>query len=549
MFPWFKKKEAAPIQEEKHKSSLATVTDLAYMMPSTMSTQEKAENTFAVAKPFPGVVPKKVKMASDAAVGEMYNYAAINTTFSEGIQFMGYPYLAELSQRPEYRRASETIAKEMTRKWITITYNSAGDKDDKITQIKQELERLNVQDLFRKASETDGFFGRAQLYIDVGLDLKGSNPKDVAELGMPLVLDKNKIGKGDFKRLLLIEPMWSYPNIYNAQDPLEPDFYKPSGWYVMGKEVHDSRLVTFVSREVPDILKPAYAFGGVSLSQMMKPYVDNWLRTRQSVSDLVQGFSVFGLKTNLAETLNMGGAQKLLSRINLFNQTRNNRGTYVIDKETEEFFNVSAPLSGLDQLQAQSQEHMSAVCGIPLVKLLGITPSGLNASSDGEMRCFYDFIEAQQEAVFRKPLLHILRLVQLSLFGEIDDNISFNFNPLWSLDEEHQAMVAQMMANTTSTYYQIGALKPIEIRRELARRADSSFNDLDLSDDALKPDPEGANVNVPVEQQPEQQQTSTRGRKPKSANPVPTTQAFTNKLAHVETPNVKGVKESNTNKL
>ena len=73
---------------------------------------------------------------------------------------------------------------------------------------------------------------------------------------------------------------------------LKPDGMIHSTWYVIaGKELHVSRFLTFVGREVPDMLKPAYSFGGLSIYQMLKPYVDNWLRTRQSVSDLVQKYS------------------------------------------------------------------------------------------------------------------------------------------------------------------------------------------------------------------------------------------------------------------
>ena len=102
---------------------------------------------------------------------------------------------------------------------------------------------------------------------------------------------------------------------------------------------------------------------------------------------------------------------------------RDNRGLMTIDKDTEEFVNVSAPIAGLDELQAQAQEHMSGVSGIPLVKLFGITPSGLNASSDGEVRCFYDWIRAQQEDFFTDTLKRTLEIIQLSEFGEIDPDI------------------------------------------------------------------------------------------------------------------------------
>lgn len=54
-----------------------------------------------------------------------------------------------------------------------------------------------------------------------------------------------------------------------------------------------------MSHDVLDILKPTYNFGGLSLAQMTKPYVDNWLRTRQSVSDQINAFSVVALSTNM----------------------------------------------------------------------------------------------------------------------------------------------------------------------------------------------------------------------------------------------------------
>ncbi|WP_083973009.1 anti-CBASS protein Acb1 family protein [Caballeronia cordobensis] len=59
-----------------------------------------------------------------------------------------------------------------------------------------------------------------------------------------------------------------------------------------------------------------------------------------------------------------------------------------------------------------------------------MTPSGLNATSEGELRTFYAWIEAQQEALFIAPLSRLLNVIQLSLFGEIDADIGFSYVPL-----------------------------------------------------------------------------------------------------------------------
>jgi hypothetical protein len=85
----------------------------------------------------------------------------------------------------------------------------------------------------------------------------------------------------------------------------------------------------------------------------------------------------------------------------MFNMLRDNQGTFVVNKNTEDFKNVSASLAGLHELQAQAQEHMASVSRIPLVKFTGIQPAGLNASSEGEIEVYDDTIAAYQKPVLR----------------------------------------------------------------------------------------------------------------------------------------------------
>ncbi|MFL9997993.1 DUF1073 domain-containing protein [Paraburkholderia sediminicola] len=234
---------------------------------------------YTLPKAAPGVIAQDAKLACDAAVSEPYLWA-LQGAFAEGLGFLGYPYLSELTQRPEYRRPAEILAKEMTRKWIRLQGTGDTDRSAKLAAIEAEMKHLGVQAAFRKAAEQDGFFGRSQIFLDTG---DADNP---VELIAPLSDSAAKIGVGALKGLRVVEPIWTYPGMYNSTDPLSEDFYRPQSWYVMNRQVHASRLLTFVSRPLPDMLKPAYAFGGLSLSQIAKPYVDNWLRTRQSVSDL-----------------------------------------------------------------------------------------------------------------------------------------------------------------------------------------------------------------------------------------------------------------------
>lgn len=407
--------------------------------------------------------------ANDAFVDEFYGFASLGS-FGEGIGFLGYPYLAELTQRAEYRMISEIRAEEMTRKWIELTYDGSDKKgQDRIKELNKAMESFQLRAAFRKALEQDGFFGRAQIYMDTGVT------NDLPELQLPLKLDKRKFFRGSLKAFRTVESIWTYPNTYNSNDPLRADFFRPQTWFIQGKLVHATRLLTFVSREVPDLLKPSYAFGGLSLSQMAKPYVDNWLRTRQSVSDLLHAFSIMVLATKMGNTLQGQDGEDLFNRIDFFNALRDNRGTFVIDKDTEDFKNVAVPLGTLDALQAQSQEQMASVSQTPLVKLLGITPSGLNASSDGEIRVYYDGIHSKQERVMRAPLFIAIQALQLHLWGEIDPAIGFEFVPLWQLDEAAQASVDKTEADIDIQYVQEGVLDVEEVRNQIVAKKGSRY--------------------------------------------------------------------------
>ena len=462
-------------------------------------------------QPPPGVVPKDAmttNMAMDDgawAWGSTAYSAATSINWGNGIGFPGYAFLSELSQRPEYRRASEVIAKEMTRKWIHLKTSgtNATKKADRIAAMNAAMKRHKLRDVFRVATTLDGFFGVGHLYIDTGAT------DDPDTLKLPLPIAKATIKKGMLKGFRTVEPIWTTPNQYDASDPLNPRYYRPQTWFVNGKEVHASRLLQFISRPLPEILKPAYNFGGLSLSQLGMPYVNNWLRTRQSVSDITHSFSVPVLSTALGDLTQLGAAQVLINRVMAFNRFRDNRGAFVIDKEKEEFQIANATLASLDKLQAQAQEQMAAIWGIPLVIYWGITPSGLNPSADGEIRTFYAWIHAQQEQLYTEPLQRCLEIIQLDEFGDIDDEIEWEFVSLWELDDAAKAVVQKTKADTHAVYSEVGAVGPEEIRLSVASDPDSPYAGLDIGD-TPPPDPPETDLNEPINGDPAKSLGETR---------------------------------------
>ena len=460
---------------------------------------------------------------------------------AEGLLFLGYPYLSELAQRPEYRVMTETIADDATRKWIDFDVvgtkkeqaeqrekdpkgfdermidpderrkrvAKAG-KEDRVKALRDDQLRLGLKDKLYEQARNDGFFGRSHLFLDI--QTAGQVATD-EELKTPIgtgrdELSKTKVPVGSFKAVRTIEPVWTYPMMYNAVNPLREDWYNPQVWYVMGQQIHLSRLPTFIGHPVPDLLKPAYSFGGLSLSQMAKPYVDIWLQTRQSVADLIHSFSVMVLMTDLSTLLQPGNANALLARIAMFNMLRDNQGTFVVNKNSEDFKNVSASLAGLHELQAQAQEHMASVHRIPLVKFTGIQPSGLNASSEGEIEVYDDTIGAYQTRFFDPNLRRIIYFEMLSLWGEIDPEITYHWNELRQITQAEKGQKEKDDADRDVKYIDAGVLAPEEVRRRIIDDPDLPYADLDPDDVPEPPQEEGLdqpdaeNDNEPGPEQP-----------------------------------------------
>lgn len=402
-------------------------------------TEEQVKRTFKPYQPPEGVIgPGEEAMAMDEApvfsanlTGAVNSSSTLQQLVHEGIGFPGYPYLSALLMRGEYQNIVHTLSREFFRNWGKFV--TKGGKDDekkkkpKIDALHNAMERYQVRETLKTLFEHDLVFGGGRCVV-----ITNESDKDPAELQKALTLTSAKIGAGSLLRFRVVEPIWMTPTNYEATNPLNPWFYKPDSWWVLGQKIDASRIVEIVSRPLPDILKPAWNFGGIPLCLMAKPYVQNWLRTRQNVSDIIDTLRTTVITTDQADQT--GGSRtrggNLTRRIRLFQKLRDNFGILLLNlKETAS--NLTTPLSELAELQAQSLEQICSITNIPVVKFTANSPQGLNASSEGEIRTFYDTGKATRENVIEPAFRRMTDIIQLSEFGEIDPDLVWRWDSLF----------------------------------------------------------------------------------------------------------------------
>lgn len=429
-----------------------------------------------------------VKIAMDAALETSGHFTTIrNAVASGGIdaypQFLGYAYLSGLQQNGFIRAGVEGLADDMTARFIELirTSDIENNDDDKINKINEYLNAFQIKELFNKAAALCGYFGGCLIYVD-------TDDEDLLS-----ALDEKSLNHS-IKGYVLIEPINIYPGRYNSTNPLRADYFVPETWFVLGQEVHASRLLYLAADEVNMLLKPAYNFFGIAPAQIAADSVSHFIKDREAASRLLHKYSLLVFKTDMGSALYSGNPEELYSRVKVLADFRDNNSVIIIDKEDEDIVTVTTSLAGVTDVVRLSLELMPIMFRQPLTKFLGISPGGMNATGESDENNWNEYVLSQCEKIFRKPVKRLLELIQYDLFGEVDECIDFIFKVQSSNDEVKEINNNKIKADTYVQLTTAGIISPEEARKALAEDEKSGFNSIDV--DAVPEMPETGNEDL-----------------------------------------------------
>lgn len=462
--PYFPKRKALTWEEVKELSSL----------PATLGLQGLCDEE-----------TKEVKYAHDSAF--QASLTALESTLTghamalgqfPTTSFVGYGVLQQIAQNGMIRTCIQTVADDMTREWIQVTGGDDVENEeiDKLQDLQESKYRL--RSLFNRAQSLVGFMGGALIFIDTGAE-KLDLPLNISDVSAEIKKDSDV-------KFVLVDPINVSPGIYNSIDPLKSDYMRPTHWYVLGRKVHASRLLRLVDNEPPQLLKPAYNFFGIPQAQILWDYVLHWNKAREAGVNILDKLNLLVFKTDFAQVLEAGGIEQLDGKMSLLQRYRDNDSVFACDS-TEDVQNITATIAGVTDIIRQSLEFIASINRTPAVKLLGISPSGFNATGQSDIRNYYDHIKSKQE-LNRNAIQTCLKIIQLVEFGKIDDSISFMFNELGEDDAAAIAMTAKTRVDMLAVLQDRNVISSEEVRESVKR---DPATGLDFISDELPEEVEG----------------------------------------------------------
>jgi hypothetical protein len=119
-----------------------------------------------------------------------------------------------------------------------------------------------------------------------------------------------------------------------------------------------------------------------------------------------------------------------------------------MDKEDEFMGESHSAFSGLSDILVSFGEQISGGIGIPLIRLFGQAPKGMNATGESDLKTYYDTIRNKQDSVLRVPVTKVYRCIAQSLGINPGKGFGINFRPLWQMSSKEKAEVASIVTDT-----------------------------------------------------------------------------------------------------
>lgn len=390
-------------------------------------------------------------------------------------------------------QAVDVYAEDMTREGIEL--KGKIDPDD-MERIGKAASRLQIWDALCDTIKWARLYGGA-----VGVLLVDGQKPDT-----PLRLDA--VGKGQFKGILPLDRWVVQPTLENLITEFGPDMGKPKFYDVISdaqalvtQRIHHSRVIRMDGVDLPYWQRIAENGWGQSILERLWDRLVAFDSTTEGVAQLVykahlRTYSV----ENLRELIATGGRmyEALIKQIELIRLYQSNEGMTLMDaKDKYEAHQFS--FAGLPDVLLQFGQQISGATGIPLVRLFGQSPAGLNSTGESDIRNYYDNVKQAQERRLRTGVGTVYDLLHRSELGRPPpESFDFDFRALWQMSDTEKADVATKIATAIVGASDAGIIDRATALKELRQSSqitgvfsNVTDDDIKAAEEELPPAPEG----------------------------------------------------------
>lgn len=377
--------------------------------------------------------------------------------------------------------AVDVVADDMTRAGVDIR----GDVDpDDIEHLERAATTYNIWNEIADTVRWSRLYGGCicAMLID------GQN------MATPLRLDT--VGKGQFKGLLTLDRWQIEPSLNDlVTDPGPymglPKFYDVIGDApaLRGKRIHYSRCIRLEGIRLSYWQRMMENLWGISVLERLYDRMMAFDSATTGVANLVykaylRVYKIAGMRQAIAA----GGPTEgnLIKFVELMRRFQSIEGITLIDAEDDLAAMAQPSFTGLSEALIQLGQQVSGALQIPMVRLFGQSPVGMNATGESDLRMYYDLIKQRQKKDLDVPVTNIYRALAQSEGIKLSEGFSIEFRSLWVLSDDQKASIATADANAVVGVFNAGIVSPRVALSELRQLSKTTGRFTNITDKDIK---------------------------------------------------------------
>jgi phage-related protein (TIGR01555 family) len=441
---------------------------------------------------------------------------ADRTTWAQYAYVPVSPQQAEAAYRSSWlvRKIIDIPPFDMTREWRDWQTDAKN-----IEALEAEERRLQIKAKCQRALVLSRLYGGGALLLGTG-DSDPMQPLNVANvrkggLTYVQVMSRYQLTESGEQRLDPADPWFGQPEYFAIQQTASRQQV----------QIHPSRVVAFIGQKAPEgsFWSAQSWFWGDPIMQSIGQAVKNADMAQDGFAALIDEAKVDILKIPdlMARAATPQYEEMMLKRLQAASTGKSIWRTMAIDGQ-EDWQQRQITWSGMPEIMTAYFNAVAGAADIPMTRLLGQSPRGLQSTGEGEERDYHSMVRARQHEMLSPALDRIDELLVPSALGSTPSDIYYEFAPLTQENDKDGATIELQLSQSLKNYSDMGifpetALSAIAKNRiiESGRWPGSETAFEETANDPLPSEMlNEANV-PPIEKQPPQPQP-TKGKRPKA---------------------------------
>ncbi len=269
-------------------------------------------------------------------------------------------------------------------------------------------------------------------------------------------LNIDAIKKGSLKRLVVLDRWEVQPQEVNFTDPIQADYLDPLYYNVRGgtARIHHSHMIRIDGENIPRRLRALNDTWGDSRLRQCLEDLKDVTSVKSGVATLVQEANVDVItRDGLSDELASDQEGEVIKRYALAAQMKSLVNQLLLDG-TEAYDRKQISFSGLGEIMDKLMVWVSGAADIPMTRLFGMSPGGLNSTGEGDLSNYYDSVTSAQETKYRPQLEQLDKVLIRSALGAVPDDCEWEWKPL--KQESGTELAQQELADAQAAEIRMG---------------------------------------------------------------------------------------------